>query len=188
MLQTLHRFSAYGLIALGGLHTLVSACFGELSADAVWFAGAGMALVFLGMLNLAAEAAASPRVWTLCRVANLAGVAFGGAAAVAVWEIQAYVGLLLLVALALTSFAGRLENSGSPPPAGGGVLGSGALLAVGTVAAGYQLVGCITDGHPWFQVATWAMLTIAFIGTAWLLVRRSRGPGTQGPAQGGRAA
>ena len=182
MPQTLHLVAAHGLIALGVIHTLVAACAGELSTNAVWFAGAGMALVFLGMLNLAAEEAASARVWMLCRIATVAGVGFGGAAAVAVWEVQGYVGLLLLVTLALTSFFGPLETSGSPWTSGRRAWGSGAVLALCAAAAGYQLVGCVADGHPWFQIATWAILAPAFIGAAYLLVRRSRGTGTGGPA------
>ena len=40
---------------------------------------------------------------------------------------------------------------------------------------GYMLAGCIADGHPWFQVVTWALLAPAFAMAAWLVVRRMRG-------------
>jgi hypothetical protein len=103
----------YALIALGTVHALGTRVFYDgLSPGAIWFAGTGLSLVFLGILNLVATAAASSRAWLLCRIANLIGAAFGLLAVLAVPEPQAYLGLLLLVMLVVTSF----RSSAAPVP------------------------------------------------------------------------
>jgi hypothetical protein len=105
MKRGVYRTAAGLLMALGMVHTLLTfRIFGELSADAVWFAGTGLSMVFLGSLNLALAACAHPAVRTICRAANLAGLAFGVAAAAAVPEPQAYFGLLLLMCVTVLSF------------------------------------------------------------------------------------
>jgi len=176
MPPTLHRLAAYALVALGAVHAGLAVCYGELTPDAVWFAGAGLALIFLGLLNVAADLAASDPVWRLCRGANVVGVAFGAPAAITVWEVQGYVGLLLLVTLAITSFVAARPREGGPPvlprPAAWAVA---ALFGACAVATGYMLAGCVADGHPWFQVATWALLAPAFGWAAWYHVRRTSG-------------
>lgn len=101
-MATFHRITAYALTVLGIVHALGTLVFYDaFTPNAVWFAGTGLALVFLGMLNLAAT---SPRGWLLCRIANVAGAVFGLLAVLAVPEPQAYLGLLLLAALVVTSF------------------------------------------------------------------------------------
>src|SRR5215211_2443768 len=141
MAHAIHRFAAYTLIVLGAVHTAFVRCYGELSPDAVWFAGSGLALVFLGLLNLAADSAAVARAWTLCRVANVLGVAFGAPAAIAVGELQGYFGLLLLVALAITSFVSRLPEAGAPGPMGFSRWPIAGLFALFALVTAQQLVG-----------------------------------------------
>ncbi len=105
MAHRLHRTATYLLVALGLVHVaLAPALYDELTPNTVWFVGAGLALVFLGLLNASAALAAVRRVWALCRVANGVALAFGVLAVVAVPEPQAYVGIVLLAALAATSF------------------------------------------------------------------------------------
>ena len=100
-----HRTAAGLLVALGAVHAALTVPFyGELSPDAVWFAGTGLAMAFLGCLNLALAASSAPAVRTLCRIANVIGLGYGALAAVAVPEAQAYFGLLLLLAVTVFSF------------------------------------------------------------------------------------
>jgi hypothetical protein len=164
MLATLRRVATYGVIALGAVHTVAARCYGELSPDAVWFAGSGLALVFLGLLNVAADATATARAWVPCRIGNVLGVAFGAPAAIAVGEPQGYVGLIFLVALAVTSFVSAGEDASLKGAARWLAVGVFALFAAATT---HQLVGCVADGHPWFQIATWALLLPAFAFAAW---------------------
>jgi hypothetical protein len=110
MPPSFHRLTAYALVALGTVHALLATGYGAFSPDAVWFAGTGLALVFLGLLNVAAVVAASRPVWTLCRVANVLGLGLGVAGVRAVPEPQAYAGLLLLLALLVGSLAARVPR------------------------------------------------------------------------------
>jgi hypothetical protein len=71
MFSQIHRVAAYALIALGAIHATFARCYGEFSTEAIWFTGAGLAFVFLGLFNVAALSAPVPRVWLLCRIANL---------------------------------------------------------------------------------------------------------------------
>ena len=112
MAHRLHRTATYLLVALGLVHAgLAPVFYDELTPNTVWFVGAGLALVFLGLLNAAATLADVGRVWAMCRVANVVALAFGALAVVAVQESQAYLGLVLLAALAATSFV--LPRSGA---------------------------------------------------------------------------
>ena len=61
-MRLFYRITAYSL-SLGVIHTALTPLFYDrFSPDALWFAGTGLALVFLGLLNLVAE-----RVWELWR-------------------------------------------------------------------------------------------------------------------------
>lgn len=77
MIDRADAVAAYGLLAAGITHTALTFVFhpdgGEL---ALWFAGAGLALVTLGLLNLARRAAPYARVRQLSAAGNVAGVAY----------------------------------------------------------------------------------------------------------------
>jgi hypothetical protein len=114
-MRTIQRICAWLLTALGAVHVLYTAVEHDaLSPDAVWFAGAGLALVFLRMLNLAALAADHPSARAVCRAANLLGAAFGVLAAVAVPVPQAFLGLALMAALAAASFVPGRPGADQP--------------------------------------------------------------------------
>lgn len=107
-MRTIRRVCAWLLVALGAAHVLFTAVEHDaLSPDAVWFAGAGLALVFLGLLNLAVAAADHRPADAICRVANVLGAAYGLLAVIAVPVPQAFLGLALTVVLAAGSFLGR---------------------------------------------------------------------------------
>ena len=163
----LHRYTAYALAALGLVHTLAARCYGELSAEAIWFAGAGLALVFLALLNLAADASPPGRVWTLCRTANVVGLFFAGPAVVAVNEPQGYVSFLLVAILTTAAFLTRQSG-----PAAEARIGTGVFVLCGGAVV-YQLVGCIIDGHTPLEIATWAAALLLFAGGLWFSLRRS---------------
>jgi hypothetical protein len=130
--------------------------------------------MFLGLLNLAAAAAPVARVWLLCRCANVLGVAFAGPAAIAIAEPKGYIALVFIAALAVGSFV-RTPHSASPPTGGlGGPAAAATLFTIGAVAAGMQFAGCVADKHPWFQIATWAVIAPVFAWAALVSVRRLR--------------
>ncbi|MCA1591524.1 MAG: hypothetical protein LC754_02510 [Acidobacteria bacterium] len=107
MLKIIHRICAYLLVALGVVHVLFTFCaYERLTPGAVWFAGAGLALVFVGFLNIAhGRGAGRDRVVrVLSHVANLLCLALGVSSVVVVQEPQAYFGLLLIALLTLTAY------------------------------------------------------------------------------------
>ena len=106
MVRKLHRVCTYLLIALGIVHTSLTPVFNkEFSVDAMYFASAGLAMVILGLLNIAMSRNPYDRLTEiLCRVANVLFTVFGLLTALAIQEPQAYVGMLLLLTMAITSF------------------------------------------------------------------------------------
>ena len=53
MARTIHAIASYLLIALGAVHTALTPVFyARLTPNAMWFAGAGLAMVFAGFLNV----------------------------------------------------------------------------------------------------------------------------------------
>jgi hypothetical protein len=95
---------------VGLIHIAFTRCnFDQLSADAIWFAGTGFALVLLALLNWASWGAAHPNaiVGRAVLLVDIAMVILAGIAIPAVEEIQAYV---LFVTITVLAFCGwRLE-------------------------------------------------------------------------------
>jgi MFS-type transporter involved in bile tolerance (Atg22 family) len=107
VLNTLHKISSVLLVALGVVHTTLTPVFyGRFSLNALWFAGSGLAMVFLGFLNIAlGRAAGRDRiVRTLCHVANLVTTVFGVLLATADSEPQVIFGLVLIFLMTVTAF------------------------------------------------------------------------------------
>ena len=77
MLDRADTVASYGLVTAGIIHTVLTLIFhtdgGEL---ALWFAGTGLALSALGLLNLARRAAPYARIRQLSAIGNVAGVAY----------------------------------------------------------------------------------------------------------------
>jgi hypothetical protein len=96
---------AAALTAGGVGHILLTPIYyrGKSAQDQVWFAGSGLALAFLGMLNIA-RVRGDATARGLSQLANPAGTLFLGAAAAQMREPQTIVGLAIsagLTALAM---------------------------------------------------------------------------------------
>lgn len=110
MLETLWRTCAWLLIGQGGVHTLVTVPFyGQLTPEAVWFAGTGLMMVFLGLLNLIARRTADPGARRLCH-GRPAGPPVRRALCARRPEPQAFAGLGLLFGLAVGALAQVPQN------------------------------------------------------------------------------
>jgi hypothetical protein len=106
--KTLYSISAYLLVILGTGHTLLTPTFYPgFSADALWFAGTGLALLLLGMLNIATIKNPIPTLLNLCVVANLMGVIYLALVTLAIPEIQAFIALLAAFGLVVSALAFR---------------------------------------------------------------------------------
>jgi hypothetical protein len=107
MLNTVHKVSAWLLVALGAVHTALTPMFyGRFTLGALWFAGSGLAMLFLGFLNITfSRAAGRDRlVRVLCHIANLLCTAFSMMIVTLDIEPQVIFGMLLIVILTVTAF------------------------------------------------------------------------------------
>jgi len=108
MRRTLTWSLALGALALGGLHVaLTFFSFNVLSADALWFAGSGAAVIVGGLANVMALRSYAEdglaRVALLIINAGLAGLF--ALAAFVLGDMAPYVGLVLFGALTLLASA-----------------------------------------------------------------------------------
>jgi MFS-type transporter involved in bile tolerance (Atg22 family) len=107
MVRTLHSICTYLLVALGVVHTALTPVFyGRLSPGAMWFAGSGLAMIFVGFLNVALGRVVGRDtvVRALCYAANLLTLVFGFLIVVVDSEPQVIFGMLLIVTITLTAF------------------------------------------------------------------------------------
>jgi hypothetical protein len=107
MLRALHKISSILLIALGVVHTALTHVFyGRFSLNALWFAGSGLTMIFLGFLNIALSRAVGQDrlVQILCYIANLITTVFGILLVTVDSEPQVIFGFVLIVLMTVTAF------------------------------------------------------------------------------------
>jgi hypothetical protein len=96
------------MILIGLTHTALTPVFATaFNPGAVWFAGAGIASVFLGLLNLAARHCTGRGVRSLTIAANVIGLLYGLGIVMVVPEPQAIAAIVILIALLIGSVAVR---------------------------------------------------------------------------------
>lgn len=106
-MSTLHKISSSLLIALGTVHAALTPMFyGRFSQNALWFAGSGLTMIYLGFLNIAlGRASGRDRlVPVLCYIANLVTTVFGVLLVTVDNEPQVFFGLVLIVLITVTAF------------------------------------------------------------------------------------
>ena len=107
MVSNIHAVASCLLIAPAAVHTALTPVFyGRLSHGALWFAGAGLAMVFVGFLNviLGRGAGRDAPARALCRVANALTAVFGAMILAVDVEPQVIFGMLLSVKITVTAF------------------------------------------------------------------------------------
>ena len=107
MLKTLYKISTYLIIILGIVHVLFTIqAYGRWTLNAMWFLGAGLALVFAGFLNLILirEGGHDRFVRLLCLVADATCFLLFGAALFLLTEPQVYIGLALFAFESVAAF------------------------------------------------------------------------------------
>ncbi|HEX8636074.1 MAG TPA: hypothetical protein VF703_18145 [Pyrinomonadaceae bacterium] len=110
MLKTIHVACAYIIIALGVLHLLFTFHdYDEFTLRALWFAGAGCAIIFAGFLNLISVrlAGRDALARALCFIANVALTALFVAALWLMRQPQVFVGVLLFAVASIATLAAR---------------------------------------------------------------------------------
>ena len=85
-----------------------------LSMNAMWFAGAGFAIVFAGFLNVAMlrHGRRDRVIWAMCLVANVVLLLMFGAAAYVLRQPQAYIGVFLFMFTTIFTFFDDSEKNG----------------------------------------------------------------------------
>jgi hypothetical protein len=114
MRKTIHTICTYLIIALGILHLLFTLHdYDAFTLRALWFAGAGFAIMFAGFLNLIALRldARDALVRALCIAANLICASLFVAALWLMQQPQVFVGVLLFAVAAIASLAARPRAS-----------------------------------------------------------------------------
>jgi asparagine N-glycosylation enzyme membrane subunit Stt3 len=107
-MKKLYKILSYLLILLGVIHIAFTPVFvSTFSPAAVWFVAGGLALVFLGLLNLIAIQAAKRLTFSTCLIANLIGIVYGILIVIAVTEPHAFAALVLIILVTLGSVNGR---------------------------------------------------------------------------------
>ena len=84
---------------------------------AMYFAGAGLAMILLGFLNLAlrSDTGANRVLRILCYAANILMTVFAAFAVIVIPEPQAYFGLTMLVLLTLSALLLGTKEKSAPP-------------------------------------------------------------------------
>lgn len=111
-MKNFYRISAY-LLLIGVIHTALTPLFyDKFSPDALWFAGTGLALAFLSLLNIVAERKREGWMLKICVAANLTGLVYGILIVLALPEFQAYISLLIFLAVTAGSIFALYESTG----------------------------------------------------------------------------
>jgi len=113
MLKTIHAACAYIIIALGVLHLLFTfRDYDEFTLRALWFAGAGFAIIFAGFLNLISVrlGGRDAPARALCFIANAALTVLFVAALWLMRQPQVFVGVLLFGVASIATLAARVPR------------------------------------------------------------------------------
>lgn len=104
----LYKASSY-LLMLGVIHAALTPLFYDfLSPNGMWFFGAGLALVFLSLLNIAASQLLNMWLLKLAFIANIIGTIYALLIVFVLQQPQAYIGLLFhLIVLTSSIFVIR---------------------------------------------------------------------------------
>lgn len=110
MLRTLHKISSALLAALGVVHTALTPVFyGRFTLGALWFAGSGLAMIFVGLLNLTLrrDVGGDRLVRVFCYAANLLTLGFGLLFVTLDREPQVIFWIVMIALMTVTAFTLR---------------------------------------------------------------------------------
>ena len=120
-LRRVYKISAYFLF-IGVIHMALTPVFyDQFSVDALWFVGTGLALVFLGLLNIVGERIFEPWVLNICIAANVVGLIYGLLIVIVLPEFQAFVSLMIFLAVTIGSITMRMSLTNEPIVVKGGL-------------------------------------------------------------------
>lgn len=105
-----YQISTFLVTGLGIVHTVMTPVFyPEFSPDTAWFAGTGLALIFLGFLNFYALLVQKSVILNFCIVANVLGSILGVLIIIVLPEPQAFVALIAFLGIFISSVVNRIQ-------------------------------------------------------------------------------
>ncbi len=98
----------YGI--LGIIHTSLTPVFYKLnSIDAMWFAGTGLSLLFLGLFNISAMRLNNKLIFNLCIFANVISIIYNIILTIMLCEPQAFIGVVIMALMLFGSVYFRVK-------------------------------------------------------------------------------
>ena len=137
MIRQIHSGLATLALILGILHlSLVIPIYGSISLDALWFAGSGLAVIAVALMNLMARSNEASDRGIILALGNAMMTGFFGLAWTVLKEPQVVIGFVVFLALTgLTLFFRRKEDREAKP------LSTRAIILIGlSLVAGFALL------------------------------------------------
>jgi hypothetical protein len=95
---------------LGIIHAALTPVFYKLnSLEALWFAGTGLSLVFLGLLNISAIRSNNKLIFDLCIFANIISAVYKTFLTIKICEPQAFIAVVLMALMLFGSIFFRIR-------------------------------------------------------------------------------
>lgn len=102
-MKNFYRYASYALF-FGILHCLLTPFFySTFNQNTIWFLGSGLALIFLGFMNIFAEKTRQKWMLGWCFVCNLTGLAFGIGIVFVMPVVQSLIALIIFGAVLMGS-------------------------------------------------------------------------------------
>ena len=103
-MEKLYKIASYLLILLGVIHSGFTPIFYKtFNADALWFFGTGLTYIFMGLYNLASIKVKINSISRIAVILNFVGTIFTMAITYIIREPQAYLALILVIFIFLSS-------------------------------------------------------------------------------------
>jgi hypothetical protein len=92
-----HSIISYSLILFGIIHLYFTSCLVAFDEYALWFIGAGIAIIFAGFINLIRAKSSEKIVFIICLITNFIMASLFVVALFAMHKPQVYLGIVLSV-------------------------------------------------------------------------------------------
>lgn len=104
-----YRFSSF-FLSIGLVHTALTPLFYKsFSLNALWFAGTGIAFVFLGIINFIASRILQKWILNISIIANITMLAYSILITILLKEPQAYISILIVATVTVLSILMRYK-------------------------------------------------------------------------------
>ncbi len=85
----------YIIILFGVIHLFFTSCLESFDSYALWFIGAGIAIIFAGFINLIKTKSSDKIIYTICILTNVIMTALFSLALFAMQDTQVFIGIFI---------------------------------------------------------------------------------------------